>query len=145
MINSKSGFAVWWENNMSKGTQPMYLIVSALLIIAFTFFYSSISFDPKQQAEQLQQQGAVIPGQRGKNIRQYLQTTVTRLNLFAALFLAVLSVIPSLLLAWAHVRIPFAASSILIAVSVSLETIRTIQGEMGVRGIEMDMDNVGFM
>ena len=145
MINSKSGFVVWWENNMSKGTQPMYLIVSALLIIAFTFFYSSISFDPKQQAEQLQQQGAVIPGQRGKNIRQYLQTTVTRLNLFAALFLAVLSVIPSLLLAWAGVRIPFAASSILIAVSVSLETIRTIQGEMGVRGIDMDMDNVGFM
>ena len=145
MINSKSGFAVWWENNMSKGTQPMYLIVSALLIIAFTFFYSSISFDPKQQAEQLQQQGAVIPGQRGKNIRQYLQTTVTRLNLFAALFLAVLSVIPSLLLAWAGVQIPFAASSILIAVSVSLETIRTIQGEMGVRGIDMDMDNVGFM
>ncbi len=145
MINNKSGFAVWWENNMTKGTQPMYLIISALLIIAFTFFYSSISFDPKQQAEQLQQQGAVIPGQRGKNIRQYLQTTVTRLNLFAALFLAVLSVIPSLLLALARVQIPFAASSILIAVSVSLETIRTIQGEMGVRGIDMDMDNVGFM
>ncbi len=145
MINSKGGFAVWWENNMTKGTQPLYLIVSALLIIAFTFFYSSISFDAKQQAESLQQQGAVIPGQRGKNIRQYLQTTVNRLNLFAAFFLAILSVIPSLLLALAGVQIPFAASSILIAVSVSLETIRTLQGEMGVRGIEMDMDNVGFM
>ena len=145
MINSKGGFAVWWENNMTRGTQPMYLIVSALLIIAFTFFYSSISFDAKQQAESLQQQGAVIPGQRGKNIRQYLQTTVNRLNLFAAFFLAILSVIPSLLLALAGVQIPFAASSILIAVSVSLETIRTLQGEMGVRGIEMDMDNVGFM
>ena len=145
MINSKGAFAVWWENNMTKGTQPLYLIISALLIIAFTFFYSSISFDPKQQAESLQQQGAVIPGQRGKNIRQYLQTTVNRLNLFSAFFLAILSVIPSLLLALAGVQIPFAASSILIAVSVSLETIRTIQGEMGVRGIDMDMDNVGFM
>ena len=87
MINSKGAFAVWWENNMTKGTQPLYLIISALLIIAFTFFYSSISFDPKQQAESLQQQGAVIPGQRGKNIRQYLQTTVNRLNLFSAFFL----------------------------------------------------------
>ena len=145
MINKDSGFAIWWENNMTKGTQPLYLIISALLIIAFTFFYSSISFDPKQQAESLQQQGAVIPGQRGKNIRQYLQTTVNRLNLFSAFFLAILSVIPSLLLALAGVQIPFAASSILIAVSVSLETIRTIQGEMGVRGIDMDMDNVGFM
>ena len=145
MINSKGAFAVWWENNMTKGTQPMYLIVSALLIIAFTFFYSSISFDPKQQAEQLQQQGAVIPGQRGKNVRQYLQTIVSRLNLFAALFLAVLAAVPTLLLSLAGVSVPFAASSILIAVSVSLETIRTIQGEMSVRGIEMDMDNVGFM
>ena len=122
-----------------------YMIVSALLIIAFTFFYSSISFDPKQQAEQLQQQGAVIPGQRGKNIRQYLQTIVSRLNLFAALFLAILAAVPTLLLSMAKVSIPFAASSILIAVSVSLETIRTIQGEMSVRGIDMDMDNVGFM
>ena len=142
LINSEGAFTKWWNSVMYTGS-VWYMIVSALLIIAFTFFYSSISFDPKQQAEQLQQQGAVIPGQRGKNIRQYLQTTVTRLNLFAALFLAVLSVIPSLLLAWAGVRIPFAASSILIAVSVSLETIRTIQGEMSVRGIDMDMD--GFM
>jgi preprotein translocase subunit SecY len=121
------------------------MVVSGLLIIAFTFFYSSISFDPKQQAEQLQQQGAVIPGQRGKNVRQYLQTIVGRLNLFAALFLAILAAVPTLLLRLAGVSVPFAASSILIAVSVSLETIRTIQGEMSVRGIDMDMDNVGFM
>lgn len=135
-------FTYWWNMNMSTGS-VMYMIVSGLLIIAFTFFYSSISFDPKQQAESLQQQGAVIPGQRGKNIRQYLQNIVNRLNLFAALFLAVLAAVPTLLLRLAGVQVPFAASSILIAVSVSLETIRTIQGEMSVRGIDMDMD--GFM
>ncbi len=137
-------FTQWWTRNMYTGS-VWYMIISALLIIAFTFFYSSISFDPKQQAEQLQQQGAVIPGQRGKNIRQYLQNTMSRLNLFAALFLAVLAAVPTLLLRLAGVQVPFAASSILIAVSVSLETIRTIQGEMSIRGIEMDMDNVGFM
>ena len=87
----------------------------------------------------------MIPGQRGKNIRQYLQNTVNRLNLFAALFLAVLAAVPTLLLSLAGVSVPFAASSILIAVSVSLETIRTIQGEMSVRGIDIDMENVGFM
>ena len=138
-------FTQWWKVNMSQGA-VWYMIVSALLIIAFTFFYSSISFDPKQQAEQLQQQGAVIPGQRGKNIRQYLQNIVSRLNLFAAFFLAILAAVPTLLITLAGVNpndIPFAASSILIAVSVSLETIRTIQGEMSVRGIDMDMD--GFM
>ena len=135
-------FTQWWLRNMSTGS-VWYLIISALLIIAFTFFYSSISFDPKQQAESLQQQGAVIPGQRGKNIRQYLQNIVSRLNLFAAFFLAILAAVPTLLLRLAGVQVPFAASSILIAVSVSLETIRTIQGEMSVRGIDMDMD--GFM
>ena len=143
--NAQPGsFAYWWATTMYTGS-VWYMIISALLIIAFTFFYSSISFDPKQQAEQLQQQGAVIPGQRGKNVRQYLQNTMNRLNLFAALFLAVLSAVPTLLLRLAGVSVPFAASSILIAVSVSLETIRTLQGEMSIRGIDMDMDNVGFM
>jgi preprotein translocase subunit SecY len=141
---AKGWFTRFWQMNMYTGS-VWYMIISALLIIAFTFFYSSISFDPKQQAEQLQQQGAVIPGQRGKNIRQYLQNIVSRLNLFAALFLAVLSAVPTLLLRLAGVQVPFAASSILIAVSVSLETIRTLQGEMSIRGIDMDMDNVGFM
>ena len=143
--NKQGWFTQWWEANMNQG-KIGYMIVSGLLIIAFTFFYSSISFDPKQQAEQLQQQGAVIPGQRGKNIRQYLQNIVSRLNLFAAFFLAILAAVPTLLITLAGVNansIPFAASSILIAVSVSLETIRTIQGEMSVRGIDMDMD--GFM
>ena len=144
LIAPNGGFTQWWNRTMYTGS-VWYMIVSALLIIAFTFFYSSISFDPKQQAEQLQQQGAVIPGQRGKNVRQYLQTIVGRLNLFAALFLAILAAVPTLLLRVAGVSVPFAASSILIAVSVSLETIRTIQGEMSVRGIDMDMDNGGFM
>ena len=144
LINKDGAFALWWEANMNQG-KILYMIISGLLIIAFTFFYSSISFDPKQQAEQLQQQGAVIPGQRGKNIRQYLQTIMNRLNLFAAFFLAILAAVPTLLLRLAGVQVPFAASSILIAVSVSLETIRTIQGEMSVRGIDMDMENIGFM
>ena len=140
--NANGWFTRWWMTNMYTGS-VWYMVISALLIIAFTFFYSSISFDPKQQAEQLQQQGAVIPGQRGKNIRQYLQNIMNRLNLFAAFFLAILAAVPTLLLRLAGVQVPFAASSILIAVSVSLETVRTIQGEMSVRGIDMDMD--GFM
>ncbi len=122
----------------------VHLILSALLIFAFTFFYSSISFDAKKQAEQLQQQGATIPGRRGKDIASYLQRTTNRLNLFAALFLAVLAAIPTLMLSGLSLQVPFAASSMLIAVSVSLETMRTIKGEMAIRGIESDKDN-GFM
>ena len=86
----------------------------------------------------------MIPGTRGKNIQKYLQNTVNRLNLFAALFLAVLAAIPTILTAQLNTQVPFAASSILIGVSVALETIRTIEGEMSVRGIETDKEN-GFM
>ncbi len=144
IVAPNGGFARWWSTNMANGT-VLYMIVSALLIIAFTYFYSSISFDPAKQAEQLIMQGATIPGQRGKNIRNYLQTTVSRLNLFAALFLAILAAIPTLLTRSLSARIPFAASSILIAVSVAIETIRTVEGELSIRGIEMDVDRGGFM
>ena len=139
-----SGAYIWWATYMNSGT-VLYMLISGLLIVAFTFFYSSISFDAKKQAESLIMQGAVIPGQRGKNIRQYLQNTTNRLNLFAALFLAVLAAVPTLLTAGLQTSVPFAASSILIAVNVALETIRTLKGEMSVRGIDMDMENVGFM
>ena len=141
---TSSGAYIWWMTYMNSGS-VWYMIISALLIVAFTFFYSSISFDPKKQAEQLVQQGAVIPGTRGKNIQKYLQNTVNRLNLFAALFLAVLAAVPTLLTSGLNAQVPFAASSILIAVSVALEFIRTIEGEMSIRGIEMDMENGGFM
>ena len=56
---TSSGAYIWWMTYMNTGS-VWYMIISALLIIAFTFFYSSISFDPKRQAEQLVMQGAVI-------------------------------------------------------------------------------------
>ena len=143
LVAPHSGFTAWCNANLVNGAW-VHLILSALLIFAFTFFYSSISFDAKKQAEQLQQQGATIPGRRGKDIASYLQRTTNRLNLFAALFLAVLAAIPTLMLSGLSLQVPFAASSMLIAVSVSLESMRTIKGEMAIRGIESNKDN-GFM
>ncbi len=143
LVAPHSGFTAWCNTHLVNGAW-VHLILSAILIFAFTFFYSSISFDAKKQAEQLQQQGATIPGRRGKDIASYLQRTTNRLNLFAAIFLAVLAAIPTLMLSGLNLQVPFAASSMLIAVSVSLETMRTIKGEMAIRGIESDKDN-GFM
>ena len=141
---SASGWFTKFCNTHLVNGAWVHLILSALLIFAFTFFYSSISFDAKKQAEQLQQQGATIPGRRGKDIASFLQRTTNRLNLFAALFLSVLAAIPTLMLSGLNLQVPFAASSMLIAVSVSLETMRTIKGEMAIRGIQSDKDN-GFM
>jgi len=142
-LSADNGFRKWCETWLSQ-THWFYIIISTLLIVLFTFFYSSISFDAKKQAQQLQEQGATIPGSRSKNIEAYLNRSVNRLNLFAALFLAVLNLVGSLMMAYANVGVQFAASSMLIAVSVSLETIRTIQGEMSIRGIDTTKDN-GFM
>lgn len=143
LVAPHSGFTAWCNDYLVNGSW-LHLVLSAVLIFAFTFFYSSISFDAKKQAEQLQQQGATIPGRRGKEIASFLQRTTNRLNLFAALFLAVLAAIPTLMLSGLKLQVPFAASSMLIAVSVSLETMRTIKGEMSIRGIVSDKDN-GFM
>lgn len=143
LVAPHSGFTAWCNANLVNGAW-VHLVLSAILIFAFTFFYSSISFDAKKQAEQLQQQGATIPGRRGKEIASFLQRTTNRLNLFAAIFLAVLAAIPTLMLSGLKLQVPFAASSMLIAVSVSLETMRTIKGEMAIRGIVSDKDN-GFM
>ncbi|MEG2252695.1 MAG: SecY family transport protein, partial [Clostridia bacterium] len=122
----ESGIAMWWAQYMGS-TSPLYLLVTALLIVAFTYFYTSISFQPDEMSKNIQQQGGAIPSVRpGKPTADYLKRINNRLTLFAALFLAVLATFPNLLTVGLNARIPFAASSLLIAVSVVLETKRQL-------------------
>jgi len=116
-----SGAYIWWSQYMN-AFSPLYMIVTALLIVAFTYFYSSISFQPDEMAKNIQQQGGAVPSVRpGKPTADYLRKINNRLILFAALFLAVLATIPTLLTLLLGIQLPFAASSLLIAVSVVLE------------------------
>ena len=132
-FGTNSGVYKWWDANMSQ-TSPLYLIVLALLIIAFAYFYTSITFNPRDISENLQKQGGNVRGIRpGKNTVDYLQRTSNRLTLFAGLFLAILATVPTLLSVWQNVRIPFAASSILIAVSVAIETVRQVEAQLVMR------------
>ena len=133
MFGPDSGASKWWNAYMHQSA-PLNLAVTALLIIAFTYFYASISFNPQDIAKNIQQQGGNIPGIRsGPNTVAYLARISKRLTLFAALFLALLATLPTLLSAWQNVRIPFAASSMLIAVSVSLETMRQVEAQLVMR------------
>ena len=133
MFGTNSGAYKWWSANMHQAS-PWYMIVCALLIIAFSYFYTSITFNPQDIAKNIQQQGGHIPGIRtGSKTVEFLKRTSNRLTLFAALFLAVLSTIPSLLTVWQQVQIPFGASSILIAVSVALETVRQVESQLVMR------------
>ena len=128
-----SGVYKWWDTYMSQSS-ALYLIVCAVLIILFSYFYTSITFNPREIAENIQKQGGTINGRRpGKVTVDYLQRTSNRLTLFAALFLAVLATVPTLLSVWNNVQIPFAASSILIAVSVAIETVRQVEAQLVMR------------
>ncbi len=123
---TNSGIYLWWSQYMHSGS-PWYLLVTALLIIAFTYFYTSISFNPEDIAKNIQQQGGAVPSVRpGKPTVDYLRRINSRLTLFAALFLAVLATVPALATSGLNTQIPFAASSLLIAVSVVLETKRQL-------------------
>ena len=133
MFGTSTPAYTWWQANMNQAS-PLYLIICALLIIAFSYFYTSITFNPQDIAKNIQQQGGHIPGIRsGSKTVEFLTRTSNRLTLFAALFLAVLSTIPSVLSVWQNVAIPFGASSILIAVSVALETVRQIESQLVMR------------
>ncbi len=133
MFGTNTPASLWWQTNMSQ-TSWLYLTITALLIVAFTYFYASISFNPVDISKNINQQGGTIPGIRsGKNTTDFLQRISIRLTLFAGLFLAILSTLPTLLYVWLNVQIPFAASSILIAVSVAMETVRQLEAQMVMR------------
>jgi len=121
----------WWSRFQSGFG---YQIVLAVLIIAFTYFYTSITFNPVDISKNLQQNGGTIPGYRqGKQTGDYLARVSGNLTLFSALFLAVLATIPTLLTQIFGIRAPFGASSVLIAVSVGIETIRAVEAQMALR------------
>ena len=126
-----SGINMWW-NSFQNGI--WYQIVLAVLIIAFTYFYTSITFNPIDISKNMQQNGGIIPGIRqGRATSDYLAKVSGRLTLFSALFLAVLATIPTLITNIFGIRAPFAASSVLIAVSVALETLRQVEAQMVMR------------
>ena len=126
-----SGINLWWQGFQSG---VWYQVVLAVLIIAFTYFYTGITFNPADISKNMQQNGGIIPGIRqGRATTEYLARTSSRLTLFSALFLAVLATIPTIITRLFGVSTPFAASSVLIAVSVGIETIRQIEAQMVMR------------
>jgi preprotein translocase subunit SecY len=111
------------------GLQPyIYPAVYFLLVFVFTFFYTSVTFNSKEIAENLQKQGGFIEGVRsGTQTEKYLSKTVNRLTLFGAFALGILAIIPIIAQAFLNANIALGGTSILILVSVSLETLRAVE------------------
>jgi preprotein translocase subunit SecY len=128
-----SGAYDWWKNNVSYSSL-WYQLIFAFLIFGFTFFYTTISFNPNEISKNIQQNGGMIPGIRqGKPTADFLLRTSNRITLFAALFLAALATLPTLMSSSFNAALPFGASSLLIAVSVAMETTRQLESQMLMR------------
>lgn len=128
-----SDFYQFYAKYLGNGT-VVYYVIYALLILAFAYFYTTISFNPIEMSKNLQQYGGFIPGIRaGKPTSDYLQRISSRLTLFGALFLTCIAIIPNVLLSIVGISSPFGPTSVLIIVSVALETMEQLENQMLMR------------
>lgn len=127
--------APWFNQRDVRG-----LFVSTLLIVAFTFFYTQITYDPRRIGEQLREQGAFIPGVRpGQQTVEHLQKILNRITLWGALFLGLVNAVPQIF-AWitrtGSLPFVFSGTGLLIMVGVALDTLRQIESQLTMRHYE---------
>ncbi len=111
--------------------KPLYLLMYALLIVFFCFFYTSIMFNPKETAENLKKSGGFILGIRpGEQTAEFIDRILTRITVLGALYIVIICLIPELLVGYSGIPFYFGGTSLLIVVSVTLDTVSQIQGHM---------------
>jgi preprotein translocase subunit SecY len=111
--------------------RPLYLLLYALMIIFFAFFYTSIVFNPEETAENLRKYGGFLPGIRpGKNTANFIDYVLTRITVVGAIYLAVVCLIPEWLIYQYNVPFYLGGTSILIVVSVTMDTVAQIQSHL---------------
>ena len=121
-----SELAVW----LGRGS-PSYLALYGALIAFFAFFYTAVVFNPVETADNLKKYGGFVPGIRpGKNTADYLDYVLTRLTVVGAIYLVAIAILPEILIAQYAVPFFFGGTSLLIAVSVTLDTVAQIQSHL---------------
>jgi preprotein translocase subunit SecY len=118
-------------NKMFEQTHPVYLILEAILIMFFSFFYTAMMFDPEKVAENLKQSGGTIPGIRpGIETVEYLEKVVTRITWVGATFLTFVAVGPVFIFSALNMPIFFQGTGIIIMVGVGIDTIQQINAQL---------------
>jgi len=131
--------ATWILTNFVKGDHWVYNLFYALLIIAFCYFYISITFNPEEMADNMKKYGGFIPGIRaGLPTQKYIAYVLSRLTAPGSLYLAIVALIPTLAIHFlnADQQFPFGGTSILIVVGVGLDTVKQIQSQLEQRSYE---------
>ena len=133
------GWVDWINANLVSGGEPTYMALYTGLILFFTFFYVSITFNPTEVADNMKKYGGFIPGIRaGRPTAEYLNYVLTRITVPGAIYLALISLIPliALVLVDANQNFPFGGTSILSIVGVGLETVKQIEAQLQQRHYE---------
>ncbi|WP_454851713.1 preprotein translocase subunit SecY [Promicromonospora soli] len=132
-------WVVWVSNNLVQQSSPLYIAVYTLMIIFFCFFYTSITFNPDEVADNMKKYGGFIPGIRaGRPTAEYLDFVITRITSAGSVYLALIALIPTLVLVFLGVstNLPFGGASILIVVGVGLDTVKQIDSQLQQRHYE---------
>jgi preprotein translocase subunit SecY len=109
--------------------RPLFLVLYVALIVFFAFFYTAIVFNPNETAENLKKHGGFIPGIRpGERTAEYIDYVLSRITVIGAAYLAIVCVLPEILISYAAVPFYFGGTSLLIVVSVTMDTVAQIQG-----------------
>jgi preprotein translocase subunit SecY len=133
LSGSQGGGAEWLVtlNALLGRGQPLYLAIYIGLIVFFAFFYTAIVFNPEDTAENLRKYGGYIPGIRpGKTTADYLDTVLTRLTVLGAAYLSAVCILPEILISQYSVPFYFGGTSLLIVVTVTLDTVGQIQSHL---------------
>ena len=111
--------------------RPLYMLLYVALIIFFAFFYTASVFNPVDTADNLKKYGGFIPGIRpGEKTAQFIDKVLTRITVIGALYLAVICLIPEVLISYAALPFYFGGTSLLIMVSVMMDTVAQVHGHL---------------
>jgi len=123
-------WATWVQTYFVRGDHPLYMVAYTLLILFFTFFYVSITFNPTEVAN-LKKYGGFIPGVRpGRPTAEFLDRILARLTFPGALYLAAVAALPTILINQTSANFYFGGTSLLIVVSVTMDTVSQVQGHL---------------
>jgi preprotein translocase subunit SecY len=134
MANFSSGQGPEWLNSITAMLgmgQPLHIILYVAMIVFFAFFYTAVVFNPKDTAENLKKYGGFLPGIRpGERTAEYIDYVLTRITVVGALYLAAVCVLPELLISYTGVPFYFGGTSLLIVVSVTMDTVAQIHSHL---------------
>ena len=122
-----------WISNNLKQTDTFYLVAYGLLILFFTFFYTAITFNPEEIADNMKKYGGFIPGIRaGEPTVRYLSYVINRVTVAGSVYLVILALLPTIAVLWfgLSASLPFGGTTILIMVGVGLQTVEEINSQL---------------